>query len=258
VIKAGATRLLPPEKRVAVIDGEAGEPHEAEEVFEPAPAEHSHAADAYQAEYDELLETAQEEVAKLLTDARGEAREIIDQAEAEAEKAREIAYAEGFENGHDDGFNAAVDEAEKAFQQLFAEGQKEVDKVVADAYTERDKLLTEMEPKILRLALDISEKIVGYELEQDSEAFVALVTAALNTMKQEARVTLRIGHEQHTGAFRSKAAARFKTDRGSVEADLTADPGLGPDGCLIETGNGTVDASVSSQLEQISRNLGLE
>jgi flagellar biosynthesis/type III secretory pathway protein FliH len=141
---------------------------------------------------------------------------------------------------------------------LFEEGQGEVDRIVADAYAERDKLLGEMEPKILRLALDIAEKIVGYELDQDNDAFVSLVTAALNVMQQESRVTLRIGAEQHTRAFRSKASGKFKTDRGTVEADIIADPGAGPGGCLIETGSGAVDASVPAQLEQISRNLGLE
>jgi flagellar assembly protein FliH len=248
---------LPPKERLR----ETHIPDEAEDAVEAAPAApvvYDHPGDAYQVEYDELFEAAQEEAAQLLADARRQAREIVDQADAQAEKAREEAYAEGFSSGRDDGFNAAVDEAEKAFGVFFDEGQAEIDKVIADAYAERDSLLGEMEPKILRLALDVAEKILGYELDAGNEAFVSLVTTALGVMQQEPRVTLRVSSEQHTGAFHSKASARLKTGRGKVEAEIVADPGMEPNGCLIETGSGTVDASVSSQLEQISRNLGLE
>ncbi|MCL2003394.1 MAG: FliH/SctL family protein [Oscillospiraceae bacterium] len=254
VIKAGSTRLLPPEKRPRSLPSA----QEAEGTAEAAPPVQLSDGDAYSMAYDEVLEAAQEEVTKLLTDARRQAREVMEQADSEAEKAREAAYAEGLESGREDGYAAALDQTEQALRSFFDEGQREVDKVVAEAYAERDKLLAEMEPKILRLSLDVAEKILGYELDANDTAFISLVTTALNVMRQETRVTLRVSGERHTASFRSKAEAKLKTDMGHVEADIITDSSVGPDGCLIETGSGAVDASVSSQLEQISRNLGLE
>ena len=252
VIKAGATRLLPPDKRplrsVAQEPGEAG----------ADTAEREEREASYQIAYDEVIEAAQQEVALLLDDARRTAREIAEGAGAKAEKEREAAHADGFEKGIALGFDEGVQRTERALAGLLEDGQAEVDAALEAVYAARDAMLLEMEPRILRLSLDVAEKVLGYELDQSDEAFLSLVSAALDVIRCESRVTLRVNAEQHTGAFRSKASARLKTLQGGIEADIVTDMGVAPGGCLIETGNGTVDASVDAQLEQISRNMGIE
>ena len=261
IIKAGKTRLLPPEERprllkpaIALETPEETAPDsggEWERELEEREA-------MIQAAYDEVIDTAQREVTLLLEDARRQAREITGGAEAKAEKMREDARAEGFEKGLGIGFADGVEKTERALEDLLREGQDSVDKALADAYAERDRLLMEMEPKIYRLALDVAEKILGMELDSNNAAFLSLVTTALNVIQCETRVTLRVNAEEHIGPFRSKAETRLKTERGSVEADIVTDMGIQPHGCLIETGNGTVDASADAQLEQIARNMGIE
>ncbi|MDR0324836.1 MAG: hypothetical protein LBI19_01905 [Oscillospiraceae bacterium] len=265
IIKAGKTRLLPPEERPRLLKpAKADEADKPDEVIQIPDDRHDREREReereaiIQAAYDEVIEAAQREVALLLEDARRQAREIVSETEANAEKARAAAHADGFEKGLGIGFADGVERAERALEDLLRDGQAEVDSALAAAYAERDRLLLEMEPKIYRLALDVAEKIVGLELDQDNKAFVSLVTAALNVIQCESRVTLRVNAEEHTRAFRSKAEARLKTERGSVEADIVTDMGIEPHGCLIETGNGTVDASVDAQLEQIARNMGIE
>jgi flagellar assembly protein FliH len=256
IIKAGSTRLLPPDKRLReespVNEGDAPASGSDE------PAAGWDASGSYQAEYDELLEAAQEEVTRLLSDARRQARDIVENADAEADKARQEAYEEGCRSGEDDGYNAALEHAEQAFRAIFDEGQSEVDRVLEEAHAANGRQLEQMLPKLLRLSLDVAEKILGYELENNDGAFLSLVKTALDVMQQESRITLRISAERHTSVFRSKAEARIKTERTAVEADVEADPALELNGCVIETGNGAVDASVSSQLEQIAQNMGLE
>ncbi|MDR0293404.1 MAG: hypothetical protein LBH95_04545 [Oscillospiraceae bacterium] len=256
VIKAFSTRLLPPEERPAAA-GDAPEENGAYEISEAEREEERRRA-AYQAAYDEVIEAAQQEVALLLEDARRQARKIIDGAAVKAEEMRETARTEGFESGRSDGYADAFEKTERELEELLKNGQAGVDAVLAEAYKARDAMLLEMEPKILRLALDVAEKILGYELDQNNAAFLSIVTAALNVIQCESRVTLRVNAEEFTGVFHSKSAAHLKTERGGVEADIQADAGVEPRGCLIMTGNGTVDASVSAQLEQISKNMGLE
>jgi len=254
IIKKDRTRLLPPEKRRPVNVEE-----ETEETAIARESDWESERDAsYQAAYDEVIEAAQQEVSLILKDARHQARELVEQAEAGADKVRETAYTEGYNKGFETGVSEGAGRAENALEGLLREGQDEVDRVLAAAFAERDKLLDDMEPKILRLSLDIAQKIIQLELDQNDQAFLSLVAAALDVIKCESRVTLRINAEQHTGTFRSRAAAQIKTAQGSIEADIVTDLGIEPNGCLIENGNGTVDASVGAQLEQIGRNLGLE
>jgi len=209
-----------------------------------------------QAVYDETMAAAKRETELMLQTARDRAGRLVSEAEAESEQIRQVAYSEGLENGHTKGYEDFLAAGEAVLTELTENGQGEVDKALADAYAERDRLLDEMEPRILRLALDIGEKILGYELDAKKEAFVSLVTTALNSIRSEGRVTLRVSPEQHKKSFNSKAEALFKTEQGAVEAEVTADIGLESGDCLIEAGKGTVDASVDAQLEQISRNLG--
>jgi flagellar assembly protein FliH len=261
VIKAHTTRLLPAEKRHHKEPPETDETFEYEEAdefdFEPVQTE-TEQRPSYQEAYDEVIEAAQQEVALLLKDARAEARAIVGKAEANVEKAQEQGYNDGAASGHEDGYAAALDHAGRAFAELFEEGQRTVDDYMEQAVAERDRMLDEMEPKILRLALDIAGKIIGMEIDRDDGVFPSIVRTALDLMKQEGRVTIRINPEQYNTAFRSKAEARIKTARGSVEAELIADHAVEPGGCLIETDNGTVDASVGAQLEQMARNMGME
>jgi flagellar assembly protein FliH len=248
IIKAGLTRLLPAEMRRA---------HRSEiDDIEVAETAVPLTAEEIQAAYEEAVQAAQRKKEQILRDARRDSGEIVKKAREEAKKIREAAYSGGFVSGHEKGYADFLDNGEKAFLELMAGGQAEVDKALADVYAERDRLLTEMEPKILRLSLDIGEKILGYELDAQKEAFVSLVTTALNALRAEGRVTVRVSAAQHKASFKSKAEVLFKTELGAVEATVNADPGVEPGGCLIETGSGVVDASASTQLEQISRNLG--
>jgi flagellar assembly protein FliH len=254
IIKAGYARLLPMEIRPHKFKNADAADDAVEfevEIEEPALT-----AEEIQAAYDEAMAAAQRETELMLRSARDEARRLVSEANAEAEHIRQAAYAKGLENGHTKGYEDFIANGESVLLELVENGQGEVDKTISDAYAERDRLLDEMEPRILRLALDIGEKILGYELDENKNSFVSLVTTALNSIRSEGRVTLRVSPEQYKKSFNSKAEALFRTELGAVEAEVVADIGLESGGCLIEAGKGTVDASVDAQLEQISGNLG--
>lgn len=253
VIKARATRLLPREEDL---------PHsgadEADEIAESGEAaETRNELSAYQAAYDEVIEAAQEEVALLLEDARRQAREITLEATKKSEIEWENARREGFEEGLTSGYAEGFAKAGQELEDLLQKGQTEVEGVLATAHAAYDDMLAGMEPKIYRLALDIAEKILGYELNHNSEAFLAIVRTALGVMQAESRVTLRVNTQEFINVFHSKDTARIKTDSGGVEADISIDAGIDPYGCLVVTDNGTVDASPSAQIEQIAMNMGI-
>jgi flagellar assembly protein FliH len=254
IIKAVFTRLLPAEMRLH-------KSHKADfEASEAADTAGTITAEDLQAAYDEVIEAARQETVLLLRDAREESKDILERAAIDAERMRSDAYDEGLKSGSAEGHEKAYSDfmahGEKVLSELVEDGQGEVDKSLASVYAERDRMLEEMEPKILRLSLDIGEKILGYELDEKNEAFVSMVKTALNVIRCEGRVTVRVNAERHKNSFDSKAETLFRTDSGVVEAEIVSDPGVEPDGCLIDAGNGVVDASADIQLEQISRNLG--
>lgn len=251
IIKAGFTRLLPAEMRLHKSNKDETD---ADEAVQAPPA---YTAEEIQELYETTVASAASEAEQILSRARMDAVEFALKAGTEAEELREKARIEGLESGYAKGYEAFIADGEQALAELIESGQGEVEKAIAEVYAERDRLLDEVEPRVLRLALDIGEKILGYELDGKKESFVSLVTAALGVLKSEGRVKVRVSAEQFKSSFRSKAEHLLKTGHSVVEAEISADPGVEPNGCLIDTGSGVVDASADAQLEQISRNLGL-
>ncbi len=254
VIKARTTRLLPPEDRKKT--QETGELFAGEEnpAFEEPDARE---ASVYQAAYDEVVAAAQEEVALLMEDARRKARALADEAAREADGIRETAREQGRRDGLEQGLRDGYEQAGQELEDLLKQGQAEVDAVLREAYEIQGRQISEMEPELYRLALDVAEKILGYELDNNSEAFLSIVRKAVDAMQCDSRATLHVNAEEYIGAFRSRESVRLKTGKGTVTADIVIDPSVEPGGCLIETENNMADASPSTQLSQIAQNLGL-
>lgn len=250
VIKARSTRILPPEERTPppVPEGESSGERD-DRGLDLA---------VYQAAYDDVVAAAQEEVALLMEDARRKVHAMTSEAGRDAETIRENARAEGSKQGFAEGFHDGFRKAGEELGDLLAEGQAEVDSVLAEAFAIQQRQMADLEPELYKLALEIAEKILGYELEQNSEAFLSIVRTAVDTMQCEQKATLHVNAEQYIGAFRSRDTVRLKTGKGVVTAGVVIDPSVEPGGCLIETENNMADASVPTQLSQIAQNLGIE
>jgi flagellar assembly protein FliH len=199
------------------------------------------------------LSTAREEASRLMSEAaaqaRAEARRLTGDAEAQAEALRVQAREEGLAKG--------MEQARRDTEALFAKAQTEVDETLREAVRQRDELLDSMEPRIFKLALEIAEKILGYELDHNESAFLSMLRAALGSVKSESHVTLRVNPSEYVRFFKSREVT-MHTQSGSIQAQVVNDPTVGYGGCLIETESGLIDAGADAQLKQIAKNLGVE
>lgn len=202
-----------------------------------------------QAAYDELITAAQDEVSLMLQDAREEAARIYGETERGVDKLREAARREGFAQG--------LEEAAREAAGLLERGQRDIDSLLGEAGRERDRMLRELEPKILTLAIEVAEKILGYELDNHERAYMSMLQTALANVKSENHVTLRVNPSEYVRFFKSRKVT-MHTAAGSIEADVINDPTVGYGGCLIETESGAIDAGASAQLDQVARNFGIE
>jgi flagellar assembly protein FliH len=202
------------------------------------------------AAYDELITTAQDEVSMLLEDARAEVQTKLREAQLQSEEIRHKAYETGLNEGYE---RAGAETAD-----ILRKAQEEADSVLAKAEAERQRIIDETQPKMYRLALDIAEKILKYELEANSEAYMGILTAAMNRVKTEGQVTLRVNTAEYLRFFNGRSRFKLRTEEGTVDAEVITDPSVEPGGVLIETDSGVVDASVAAQLEQITQGLGVE
>jgi flagellar biosynthesis/type III secretory pathway protein FliH len=201
-----------------------------------------------QAAYDELVAAAQEEVAMLLQDARDNASAIVSRAETSAKELKAAAAEEGYGEG--------LAHAQDEVKDLFTRAQADIDATLETAVRERDNMIAQMEPKLYKVAIDIAEKILGYELENNENAYLSILKSALGNVKAENHVTLRVNPSEYVRFFKSREVT-LHTAAGSITAEVVNDPTVGYGGCLIETESGAIDAGVDTQLEQMSNHLGI-
>lgn len=157
--------------------------------------------------------------------------------EQRLKEAREAGRAEGEAQAR----RAAQAEVEGVLQKLAA-GLHEISQL-------RPRLRAEAEADLVRLAIAIARKIVGRELNADPEAITGLVKAALEKMRAQEIIRVRV-HPDHSRRI-SECLARF----GASQVEIAADPAADRGAVIFETSRGNFDASVETQLREIERGL---
>lgn len=113
----------------------------------------------------------------------------------------------------------------------------------------RPRLRAEAEADLVRLALAIARKIVGRELNTDPETLTGLVKAALEKVRTQEILRVRL-HPDYGTRIR-ECLSRFGASQVEIVADANADRGT----VVFETSRGNFDASVETQLREIERGL---
>ncbi len=157
--------------------------------------------------------------------------------EQRVREAREAGRVEGEAQGR----RAAQGEVDGMLQKL-ASGIREVSDL-------RSRLRNEAEADLVRLAIAIARKIVGRELNTDPEAITGLVKAALEKVRTQEVLRVRV-HPDHSGRI-SECLTRYGAPQAEVVPDAASERG----GVIFETSRGNFDASVETQLREIERGL---
>ena len=173
---------------------------------------------------------AQTEASRILEEAEELAAEIRREARDDAELLRREAYRDGVEK--------AVGEFEQNLLEV-----REI----------RERIWRETEQDLLRLAVRLTEKIIGREIKTDKKTVADIVAAALLNARQQEKLTVRVNPadlptiENEIENRKPSGKIRFM--------DFVADPRVTEGGCLIESEVGTIDAQLETQLRVLERAL---
>ncbi len=174
-----------------------------------------------------ILRRAQEEALQI----KARAQEILASAETEREEERQ----RGYEDGHEE---AIAEYAERMIQASRAE----------------ERVMTESEPQLVKMVMDIAEKVIGRELEKG-----AVVDVVRKTIQDAVgkKVTVRV-HPDDYVVLKEKESQLFSVLDQTRSISVREDESIERGGCIVETELGVVDARLSTQLSAIRKALGLE
>jgi flagellar biosynthesis/type III secretory pathway protein FliH len=156
-----------------------------------------------------------------------------------------------------------MDVEKQAFEQGYAEGErigKQMGEKMVEAIVKRyetsivqlaeaHKTLVEaVEEETVRLALELSRKIVQRELTMDTDIVTALASVALKRVSSHQAITLRVSRQDFG---RVRVAIANINPAITVKADATLERG----DFAIDTAQTHLDGRIGSQIDAISRAL---
>ena len=170
------------------------------------------------------------EAEKLLAEIRERGRE-------NALKAEEV-YRQRHEAGYKDGLRA---------------GKMEYASKIMETVMSSVEYLEHLEVSLVKIVGEIVRKLLG-EMNHD-EMIVRLVRQALQTVKGERKVVVRVSSKDEAAVRQGLAGLLQQHGGESGFLDLLADPDLPPGSCVLESEMGVVEASLEMQLKNLENAL---
>lgn len=170
---------------------------------------------------------ANQEAKGIVLEARQRAAEIVADAEAARDDVRAKARDEGLQ-----------------------EGKAQATELLARAKLEHGQMLASSTREVLELALKVAEKILGADLERDPAVLAQMCASAVDTLRNAKALVIRV--HPTTGAMIRDAESIFHGVLGkTVDITFRDDPEVELKGCIIQTGFGTIDAQLSTQIRML-------
>jgi flagellar biosynthesis/type III secretory pathway protein FliH len=180
---------------------------------------------------------------ELRESASGEAEKIVKAALAEADAIRAKARREGY----DDGRSAADAELSKRVKDQLVSLKRVLEEIEAA----REGMFAETESDMTELILSVVKKIINLARESDDTIFRCFIKTAIEKMKPQGKLLIRVSEEDFDTYFPSGSCA-FTLDSGSiVTATVARDVNMGAWDCVLDDGDLSVNAGLDSQLMRV-------
>lgn len=170
-------------------------------------------------------------------------RNLVSRAQEESENIKKSAFDEGYRLGLE---KASADlDAFRNELSKFMNAKKDVFEFIA--------------PDILEISVDIAKKIIKKELESDPQTLINTIVDVLRSVsKNEAKINIRV--HPHAVQFIKDTIPNITYQYGiDSKINVISDPSVDEGGCVFQTSNGIVDASIDTQMEIIKKALqGIE
>ncbi len=198
----------------------------------------------------------------VVLEARKQACEIISEANAKAEQLRlqahEQAYKEGLAKGHEEGFSKGRLEATEKVSENAGKQADEIaalaKKAIGKLNQSRAKLLQDAHSDILDLAIMLAEKIVAQVSASNITAAKENLAKVLELANCPGEMVIKVNPAQfeQLNQYFSELVRIFSLNS-SVQ--LVGDESISAGGAKLISGQGTIDATIETQLANVVESL---
>ncbi|HUG91252.1 MAG TPA: FliH/SctL family protein [Planctomycetaceae bacterium] len=208
--------------------------------------------------YEDLRRRCDEQLEQV----RGQARELIETARRDAESLRRRALEDGRAAGLREGLaeaareieTRAADVAQRLVEERLGTVLPALQSAAAALALERDRWLVEWENTAVRLGIAVAQKLLRHQLDAHPDAGRELLAQSLQLASGSAHVTVRL-NPADLERLGDRAADVIRSLASCGRASVSPDASLSRGSAVIDTGPGTIDARIETQLERIASEL---
>ena len=171
-----------------------------------------------------------------LADCRRKLAELEHKYQADMGRAQQVNFDAGLQQGREEAGTAVRDASEKLAATL------------TELASQKRRLRLDAEREVVRLSIAIARRILNRELTIDPESLEGVVHAALAKLQNREKWQVRVSPRAVEITTNSVHQAGL-----GANVIVNADPALQAGDLLIDTPSGELDASVSTQLQEIER-----
>ena len=201
------------------------------------------------------IDFAQIQADAILAEAQQEANELREKAMAELEaelgELRNQAHTEGYQAGFAEGMAEGRQEARLQLEQMAAEQEKEVAAFLKDAVRVRDQLLEDSKQDLKELALTIAEKVIHVSLKSSGDILIRMIESATAKRRRCEWVQVYIADRDARASANTVPELTEALSRLSDRVRVIPMTGDESGTCIIEMPDEIIDASVSTQLDNL-------
>ena len=202
---------------------------------------------------DERVKEAEIQVAILHGEAEEERDRLLSEAQTQIEndraEARAAGHAEGFAAGHAEGEAAVREEMAELIRTTNAQAEK----TLRDAHDAMRDYLMQAEEDIVSIAMTAVERILPQHFIDVPQMVLPIVRDAILRVKDQKEVVVHVPPDSYDFVLMARDELRGLLTAGDTNLTITSDEAMKPGDCLVETPNGSVDARLQTQIEQLKK-----
>jgi len=196
---------------------------------------------------DEIILEAKAQAAAIIEEAQNDAKSIKDEMDRETEEA----YQKGFEKGYQEGLEKGAQEGEKKTLNELNILLESFDNIIRTTKNELDNSIEDLQADLINMAVQISRKIVGTQMELNPQLINEIVFDMLRVLTDIEELNIHIdGH-----LMQYINVEEFKSEFMKQTINFIGDNNLKPGDCIIETNFGGKDATIENKLNLLEREL---
>ncbi len=193
---------------------------------------------------EQIVEQAKEEISRLKAMADQEIAETWQQKQVEWQEAWEQAQAQGYQAGFEEGKLEGQQIAQLEYQHLVDLAHEVLDQ----AHEDKGQIIAEAEPFLVSLSTEISKKLIGLEI--NPEITLNIVKETIERVKERESVSVCVHPRDYHYVQNQRQQLMAVADE-RAEVKVYPDHTIGQGGCIIRTSQGSVDARLDTQLDEI-------